>query len=378
MVRTMLKALWAAAGTEEGVAQQTIPLPAGSGEPAAMAQADGFLAIGTRRGRLLLLNALAPAEVLDSIELAHPIVAAEALSPSDQQYRGVPALVLTTERAVFRLDLLPVPTATLLWEAPTPYRCAAPAVPVGGGVLAFRTAEADAVQAEWIALDGSAKQDLGLFEGPLGRPLRLDQDRAFFYSEGAGHLFSAGSPGPVRTREFKQRMDPSIPSSYLQATEEVFLAYHGNGGYGVARVATADLDAWTCGDPIYNAVQVLAVDRRSMAVASSTDLELRHPLSGQRNWSMREHLQVDTLDFTRFEPTPAEGHALLTAQGRGQTPMVLMMPLNQEGVREGPRRILDVHHPVLPPIALAGGVVVAEYADGVPRLVVAQPREIAT
>jgi hypothetical protein len=378
LVRGTLRALWAGAGTEEGIVHRTVQLPRGTGEPTAMALADGFLVVGTRTGHLFLLNALFLDKVLDTVELPHPVVAAEVVEASGQQYRAVPALVVTTERAVFRLDLLPTPGVTRLWEAPTSARCAAPAIPVGEGILAFHGANGRTITGEWLALDGSGSESLGDLEGPLGRPLRLPGGQVFTHGPGTAYLFTAGSPGRLQSRAVRHQLDPSIPGAYLEPTGEVFLAFHGDGGYGLVRFATAEMEAWTCGDTVYKGVQIMAVDRRSIAVASTADLEFRNPLTGERTWSMKDQLHRDTLDQTRFQPMRTEGHMLLTAQAGGHGSMVLLMPLSREALREGPRRIAEGRHPVLPPLALPSGVVVAEYADGVAHLVIAQPRETAS
>lgn len=374
LVRHVLQALWR--GAAEGVASsRAISLPAAVGEPSLMAERLGFLVVGTRTGKLLLLNALAPDTVLHELTLPHPVVAANVEGVPDELYRGVPALLVTTERAVFRVNLLPEPTAVCLWEAPARGRCAGPAVSLREGALVFAEAENDHVQVDWVSLPSGEARSLGTFPGPFGTPLRLDGDRAFFFSAGAGHLFNSAGMGEVRSVEFKLTPDVAYPPAYLKATDEVFLVYSRDREYGIARVPAAELGAWRCTEAVYQAVQVLPLDRRALCVASSADLEFLSPLTGARSWSLQANHHTDTLDMSRFPPVRAEGHLLVAARSRAPGSMLLCLPLSQDGLREGPRRLGVVEHPVLPPLAVPAGVVCAEFMGGAARLTLVQPRE---
>jgi hypothetical protein len=356
----VLKGLWAAPRGEDPVAY-TVSLPSGTASVGALTAGWGFLFAGTAGGSILAFSALRPGAVLARITVPGAVLALECVSRPGAEWPLAPALLATTDEGVFIVPLVPTPGVEALWPRSGTRWTAGAAVPLRTGALAFRR-HAKGVEALWAPWDGGAPEPAAAsdpFGGPVGRPLRLDPFRAFFFGAEAAHVFHAanGSPAHVRAGRLPLVPEPTFAPSYLGVTDEVFYVYRRGNEYGVARAAAGDLSTLRCTQPRYASAQVVAIDARAVCVASEGDLEILAPVSGDRLWSLRDNQHLDNLNVSEFQPVISAGHLLMLGRMGGSTDSLYLLPLSNEALREGPRRIGAAGRPQLPPLAVPGGVV---------------------
>ena len=346
-------------------------LPEGTGTPTAMAVSDGFLTIGTNKGHLLFLNALRPDAILETVQLSEPVIGIEPTGEANREHRGAPALIVTTRRSVLRVDLVPEVRATILWTAPS--QCAQVALPVGEGVLVF-SGDPKGAEISWVGLDAGVVPQ-GTMGGPVGKPVPLSDDRALVFGSREIRIIEAEAAHSSRSVPSSLTLVTTVPAARLAATGDVYLAYADNSFQGIARYGAVDGSLTRCTDATFRALKFLPIDRQSVVVASSTDLQVVEARTGESRWSLVRNCDTSETDFTLFAPVGAEGHILLHARGQHGGSWIVLMPLNAAALAEGPRTIVEVRQPLLPPAALPGGVAVVHAADGIPKLLVTQAKE---
>jgi hypothetical protein len=372
-IERMLRHLWTHRNGDGGNRVSVLELPSAVGTVTVLAEHWGYLFVGTDAGRILIFNALAPSQMLGNLALAGAVTHIDAAPPlhdAEVGSRG-PQLVVTTSEAFVRVALLPE-----VHTQPLAGRPAAPAQVLEQGVMTFVAAGDDSVQPVWTRFDAlESPTSVGEpIPGPIAQPLRVGPERVFFFGPHGARMvdMAAREDRPVA---LSYALQPGVAPSYDPANDDAYVVYGSDGGYGAVRIGMAELQSWRVTDPEYGPIQLCAVDRRAVCIATANDLQFVSPATGRLTWGLRRNLQIDTLDLVSQPVRRAGPFLLLLGRRRPSTSLsIYFFPIGSEGLANGPQPVAEVESALVPPLACAAGIVCARRTGRSPsQLVIVSP-----
>lgn len=356
---TFLGRLWQSAVDERTPSPAEVEAPRGVGAITTVGIHFGLLALGTRSGHLLLYDPAELREPARTIQVGAAVLAVEpwCVEPDLPARSGTAGLLVTTVNSVVHVSLLAEDRVERLMTVESGDTILQPAVATGEGVfvLAGRMGSANAF---WLPAPGAEAEPLGrALEGRVGPPVQVGGGRLLFTDSRCAFCFDPGE------RVLHAAILPSAPDPMARPVaaaggEGVFIPYREERRAGVLHLSLDTMSSFRLIQPEFASLQLASLNTKLLCVASERDLQLRSPLNGKVEWSRNENLHIDTLAADRITPTRFGTYLFTHSMDRDGDGRLEVMHLSDEGLKTGPRRLMDLRNPLAPPVMVGAGLLV--------------------